>query len=150
MKKKSAEEIIADLTRIDVAKDVAKKISGAAHLPRKKIRKFIEDNKFLIDLSSEQQARLLALTIGPYEDKVRRDIKLPLKPYEFDALVSFLYNPGRGWPDVRKAINKGDYQAAVLAMKKQIKSGGKVLQGLVARRQRESDLLMTGSYGTEE
>ncbi len=75
---------------------------------------------------------------------------MPLKPYEFDALVSFLYNPGRGWPHVRKAINKGNYRAAALAMKKQIKSGGEALQGLVARRQRESDLLLTGSYGTEK
>ena len=74
---------------------------------------------------------------------------MPLKPYEFDALVSFLYNPGRGWPHVRDAVNNGDYQAAVLAMKEQIKSGGKVLQGLVARRQREADLLLTGNYGTK-
>ena len=150
MKKKSAAEIVADLTGIHVAQDVAKKISGAAHLPRKKIDKFIKDNKSLIDLSSDQQARLLALTIGPYENKVRRDIKVPLKPYEFDALVSFLYNPGRGWPRVRKAINKGDYQAAALAMKKQVKSGRKVLQDLVGRRQREADLLLNGSYGTKK
>ena len=150
MKKKSAAEIVPDLTGIYVAQDVAKKISGAAHLPRKKIDKFIKDNKSLIDLSPEQQARLLALTIGPYQDKVRRDIDVPLKPYEFDALVSFLYNPGRGWPHVRKAINKGDYQAAALAMKKQVKSGGKILQDLVGRRQREADLLLNGDYGTKE
>ena len=47
-------------------------------------------------------------------------------------------------------INKGDYQSAALAMKKQTKSGGRVLQDLVGRRQREADLLLTGNYGTEE
>ena len=90
------------------------------------------------------------MTIGSYEDKVRRDIKVPMQPNQFDALVSFLYNPGHGWPAVRDAVNKGDYQTAALAMKKQVKSGGKVLKDLVERRQREADLLLTGNYGTEK
>ncbi|MGI4957793.1 MAG: glycoside hydrolase family protein [Janthinobacterium lividum] len=68
--------------------------------------------------------RLLASTIGPHEDKARRDITVPLQPNQFDALVSFLYNPGHGWPAVRDAVNKGDYQAAALVMKKQVKSAG--------------------------
>ena len=29
---------------------------------------------------------------------MRRDITVPLKPCQFNALVSFLYNPGHGWP----------------------------------------------------
>ena len=150
MKKKSADQIISDLVSIGVAPDVAKKISTASHLPAKNIKEFIKDNKTLLDLSSEQQARLLASSIGPYEDKVRRDITVPLKPYQFDALVSFLYNPGHGWPAVRDAINSGDFQAAAVAMKKQVKSGGKVLKDLVERRQQEADLLLTGEYGSKE
>ena len=150
MKNKSADQIVADLEGIGVAPDVAEKISGASHLPPDKIRKFIKDNKHLLDLSSDQQARLLASTIGPYEDKVRRDITVPLKPNEFDALVSFLYNPGHGWPAVRDAVNKGNFHAAALAMKEQTKSGGKVLQDLVRRRQGEAKLLLQGEYGTKE
>ena len=77
--------------------------------------------------------------IGPHEDEVRRDITVPLKPCRFDALVSVLYNPGRDWPAVRDAVNKGDYQAAALAMKEQIKSGQKILPDLVRRPQRDAE-----------
>ena len=150
MKEKSADQIVADLERIDVAPDVAKKISGASHLSPQKIRHFIKDNRTLVNLTSDQQARLLASAIGPYEAKVRRDITVPLKPNQFDALVSFLYNPGHGWPAVRDAVNRDDFPAAALAMMEQTKSGGKALKDLIKRRHREADLLLTGNYGTEE
>ena len=81
---------------------------------------------------------------------MRRDITVPLKPCQFDALVSFLYNPGRGWPAVRDAVNRGDFPSAALAMMEQTKSGGKALKDLIKRRHREADLLLTGNYGTEE
>ena len=149
MKKKSADQIIEDLEAIGVAQDVAKKISGASYLSPREIRNFIKDNKDLLDLSSEQQARLLASTIGPYEDKVRSDITVPLKPNQFDALVSFLYNPGHGWPAVRDAVNNGDYKAAANAMNEQIMSGHKILKDLVKRRKWETDLLLNGNYETE-
>ena len=43
-----------------------------------------------------------------------------------------------------------DPDLQTLAMKEQVKSGGKVLQELIGRRQRETALLLTGNYGTEE
>ncbi|MCQ8279088.1 glycoside hydrolase family protein [Acetobacteraceae bacterium KSS8] len=150
MKNKTVEQITKDLELIGIKAKVAEKIAGASHLAPDKIDKFIEDNRALINLTSLQQAKLLAFTIGTYEDKVRRNITVPLKPYEFDALVSFLYNPGHGWPDVCVAINNGDFNAAAEAMKKQTKSGKKVLSGLVRRRQHETDLLLNGNYGAAE
>ena len=147
MKEKSPVEIIADLERVDVAPDVAEKISKAAALWGAAADAFVKKNRSLINLSSNQQARLLAFTIGHYEDIVRRGITQSLTQSQFDALVSFNYNSGHGWPEVRKAVNEGDYQAAALAMEKRIKSGGKVMQDLVKRRQREVDLLMKGHYG---
>ena len=75
---------------------------------------------------------------------------MPLKPYQLDALVSFLYNPGHGWPAVRDAVNRDDFPAAALAMMEQTKSGGKALEDLVARKLWETDSLMPGKYGTEE
>ncbi|MGI4746575.1 MAG: hypothetical protein ACRYGI_07220 [Janthinobacterium lividum] len=53
MQKKSADRIIEDLERIDVARDVAEKVSGASRLPPDKIDELINDNKTLLDLTSE-------------------------------------------------------------------------------------------------
>ncbi|MFT9258332.1 MAG: hypothetical protein ABF535_09740 [Acetobacter sp.] len=65
---------------------------------------------------------------------------------EFNALVSFVYNPGRGWPGVRAAINSGDKRKAAMIIEEQVRSKGKVLRGLVRRRHDEAMLLLKGRY----
>ena len=75
---------------------------------------------------------------------------MPLKPKQFNALVSFLYSLGHGWPAVRKAVNSGDFQAAALPMKKQVECGGKVLHDLVRRRSGKADLLLNENYEIKE
>jgi GH24 family phage-related lysozyme (muramidase) len=65
---------------------------------------------------------------------------------EFSALVSYAYNPGRGWPGVRAAINSGDKRKAVRIIEEQVRSKGKVLRGLVKRRHDEAMLLLEGRY----
>ncbi|AQU88120.1 hypothetical protein B0W47_12340 [Komagataeibacter nataicola] len=68
---------------------------------------------------------------------------------EFDALVSFVsfvYNPGKGWPGVRAAINSGDKRKAVRIIEEQVRSKGKIMNGLVKRRHNEAMLLQEGRY----
>ncbi|WP_408884596.1 glycoside hydrolase family protein [Komagataeibacter saccharivorans] len=55
----------------------------------------------------------------------RRGTHVYLTQNEFDALVSFVYNPGRGWPGVRAAINTGDKRKAVRIIEEQVRSGGR-------------------------
>jgi lysozyme len=71
---------------------------------------------------------------------------VPLRQNQFDALVSFSYNVGL--PAFRsstllKKLNRDDYDGAAIEFHKWVKSGGKVLKGLVRRRASEA-LLFQG------
>ena len=102
--------------------------------------------KNLVNLTDDQQKRLLQVNLPIYETIVRRGIHVYLTQNEFNALVSFVYNPGRGWPGVRAAINSGDKLKAVRIIEEQVRSKGKVLRGLVKRRHDEAMLLLKGRY----
>ena len=62
---------------------------------------------------------------------------------EFDALVSFTFNCGKG--NLTKLTKKGTRSKALIGQKilEYNKSGGKVLNGLIRRRQAEHDLYFT-------
>ena len=62
---------------------------------------------------------------------------------EFDALVSFTFNCGKG--NLNKLTGKGKRSKALIGQKilEYNKAGGKVLRGLVRRRQAEHDLYFT-------
>ena len=62
---------------------------------------------------------------------------------EFDALVSFTFNCGKG--NLTKLTGKGTRNKALIGQKilAYNKAGGKVLNGLVRRRQAEHDLYFT-------
>ena len=67
--------------------------------------------------------------------------KLALNQNEFDALVSFTFNLGEGGlATLIKNRNKKQIADALLLYNK---SGGKVTQGLVTRRQKERELFLT-------
>lgn len=62
----------------------------------------------------------------------------------FNAIVDFCYNLGPGNLQVstlRKCVNARDWEGAKYQIKRWNKGGGRVLPGLVRRRQAEADLL---------
>jgi lysozyme len=64
----------------------------------------------------------------------------------FDALVSFAFNAGLGnlqRSTIRMKANRGDWEGAAEAFMAWTKGGGKVLPGLVKRRQAEIALFLT-------
>ena len=64
---------------------------------------------------------------------------------QFDALVSFAYNCGLGAlqrSPIRLAYNRGDLDQAADGFLKYTRGGGKVLPGLVARRNAERSLFI--------
>jgi lysozyme len=80
--------------------------------------------------------------LGKYVQEVRDTIAdAPTTPNQFDALVSFHYNTGaiRKATLTRKHI-AGDYLGAVTEFKKWTRNDGKIMKGLVRRRQAEADL----------
>ena len=67
---------------------------------------------------------------------------------QFDAIVSFAFNVGLGnlqSSTLRMKYNRGEYTGAADEFLKWNKSNGKVLQGLVRRREAERMLFLSGA-----
>lgn len=80
---------------------------------------------------------LLHEDVRTAEDAVRKCVKVPLYPHEFDSYTSLAYNIGaKAFCDstlVRK-LNAGDYTGACEEIKRWTYAGGRELQGLKNRR----------------
>ena len=71
---------------------------------------------------------------------------------QFDSLCSFAFNVGLGnlqRSSLRMKHNRGDYWGAAQEFMKWTKGGGKVLPGLVARRQDEMRMYLSSRCTTE-
>jgi lysozyme len=69
----------------------------------------------------------------------------PEHQHKFDACVAFSFNVGLGnfqRSSIRQCIKREDWDAAAEAFMQWTKAGGKVLKGLVRRRQAEKDLFL--------
>jgi lysozyme len=76
-------------------------------------------------------------------DSVRRIVKVPLAQGEFDCLVSFFFNIGEGklvGSNTIRLLNEGDRNGFLRMHSRWTRSNGKVLPGLVKRRQDEAKL----------
>jgi lysozyme len=97
------------------------------------------------------------LSPGEIDDLLRKDLRrfelgvlrllgtVQPSQSEFDALVSFSFNLGLGCfqrSTVRSAFIRGDKKRSGEVLLKYRRAGGKILQGLVRRRQAELALLM--------
>lgn len=96
-------------------------------------------------VSEDQALDLLRKDVSEAESAVRRLVQTELTQGQFDSLVSWTYNLGHG--NLRRStmlrrINSGKHHDAYLEMKKWTRGGGKVLRGLVARREIESFLYL--------
>ncbi|EEO29310.1 phage lysozyme [Oxalobacter formigenes OXCC13] len=87
----------------------------------------------------------LLTSANRHADDIRQCIKVPLYQHEFDAYVSLAYNIGAknfcGSTLVRR-LNAGDYTGSCREIKRWNKAGGKVLPGLVNRREKEYRMCM--------
>lgn len=146
MKERSATEIKSDLVAVGVSSTAATSAAAGSGLIGKDASKFALENKNLIDLSSTQELQLLKRIAPSKEYYVKKWISAALYQFEYDALVSFCYNPGGSFVPVSNEINAGRMPAAVLIIKDRTFSGGESLPGLVDRRVKETSLLQTGNY----
>jgi lysozyme len=95
-------------------------------------------------VDKKRAEEILINHVNDVEAQVKRVIKHELNPNQLGALISFTYNLGIG--NLKRStllikVNNGpDDQAIETELKRWVKSGGKVLNGLVARRAEESDL----------
>lgn len=98
-------------------------------------------------LSSQAEAKALLKEdlkkYGGYvNDFVKKGIiRFPLTQNQFDALTSFCYNCGNG--SLQKLVADRDAQTVAEKILQYNKGGGKVLQGLVKRREEERALFLS-------
>ena len=88
---------------------------------------------------------MLESDINRFSVGVRAFLKKNLNDNQFSALVSFAYNCGIGsfaGSTLLKYVNSGNFLAAAHEFGKWNRSGGKILPGLVARRQAEVKLFL--------
>ena len=107
------------------------------------------------EITQAQAVELLAADAERFADAVRRHVDVLLNQNEFDALVSFVYNIGIGLPEdhpkgpsgfrgstLLRKLNAGDREGAADELLRWNKGGGKVLPGLVKRREAERRLFL--------
>ncbi len=81
-----------------------------------------------------------------YQDAVNKFVTVEINQNQFDALVSFCYNLGvknLQNSTLVKKINAGDIQGAGLEFGKWVYAGGKIVPGLVNRRNKEKMLFLS-------
>jgi len=97
-------------------------------------------------LSMGEVDEILAKDLGSFEAGVRRLCPDGLTPGRLGALTSFAFNVGLGnlqRSTLRMKHNRGDYEGAAEAFLDWTKAGGKVLKGLVTRRNDERALYLS-------
>ncbi len=103
-----------------------------------------EDNRVW---SKEEINELFRVDVGDFERGVLRLVPGVVgRQGSFDALVSFAFNAGLGnlqRSQIRIRANRGDWDGAAEAFKQWTKGGGKVLPGLVKRRDAEIALFLS-------
>ena len=101
-----------------------------------------------MEISQERADMLLLEDIEKFEQAVNDLVEAPLKQNEFDALVSWTFNLGPTNlknSTLLKVLNSShpDWNDIPAQIKRWNKAGGKVLQGLIRRREAEA-LLFEG------
>ena len=94
-------------------------------------------------ITQDQAEQMLLSELEEYEGYIENMVTVPLTQNQFDALVVWVYNLGptnfRN-STLLKELNSGDYTAAGKEITRWNKAGGKVLAGLVKRREAEAQL----------
>lgn len=94
-------------------------------------------------ITKEKAEKLLKADLVKFEQAVERNVKVPINQNIFDSLVSFTYNLGEGnlkSSTLLRKLNSKDYYGASQEFQRWNKAGGKVLNGLIRRREAERDL----------
>lgn len=109
---------------------------------------FYEDGKPVKQgdkITKERAEKLLPNIVTKFAQSVANSLKTTVTQNQFDAMVSLCYNIGVGnfrSSTLLRLVNKGDFAKASLEFAKWNKSKGKVLTGLVRRREAERVLFV--------
>ena len=94
-------------------------------------------------ITKEQAEAYLRADLEAFAARVASLIKVKLTNNQFGALVSFAYNIGLGAFEkstLLRLLNAGDYKSVPAQLRRWNKNDGKVMQGLINRREKEIEL----------
>lgn len=103
-------------------------------------------------ITVEEGLERLYRDVGVVESAIARCVKVPLTQGEYDAYTSFSFNVGGAAfcsSTLVKKLNAGDYAGACSELKRWVYAGGKVLPGLIERREREFQMCTGGETPTK-
>ncbi len=110
----------------------------------------IKPNERIPDEITENEAGdILLMDLRDAENAVNTLVTVPLTPCQFDALVSFVFNIGRGHfkdSTLLALLNKGHYAAAAQQFIRWRYDDGKESNGLKKRRHQEKKMFTQGVY----
>ena len=92
-------------------------------------------------ITQSEAESMLQHEMKEYEGYINSAVTVSLSQNQFDALVSWVFNLGNGnlrASTLLKVVNAEDYEGVPAQIKRWNKAGGKVLQGLIRRREAEA------------
>lgn len=98
-------------------------------------------------LTLDEIDALLVRDLNRFERGIALQLPVPLKQCEFDSLVSFAFNLGLGTlqrSTLRQQILRGNKKGAAEQILRYNRAGGKIVKGLVTRRNDEYQLFLRG------
>lgn len=98
-------------------------------------------------VTEAQATEMLQRDVGKFERVIKDYVRVCLRQREFDALVSFVYNVGPGNfrnSTLLRLLNEGEYEEVYAQLQRWNRAGGRVLSGLIRRREAEGVLFDTG------
>ena len=99
-------------------------------------------------ITSEEADALLREDIASAVACVNQALRVPVNQHQFDAVVDFCFNAGSGnflGSTLLRAVNAGDFPAAVAQFGLWVHAAGAVVPGLVRRRAAEAKLFSTAA-----
>ena len=98
-----------------------------------------------VTITEQEADDLLRRDLIDTEDFVSRLVRVPLTENQFSATVSLVFNIGAGnfqRSQIRQRVNRKDYDGAASIWWQWRRGGGRILPGLVKRRESERQLWM--------
>jgi lysozyme len=92
-------------------------------------------------ISEADAEALLRADLAEAVTCVNRAVNVPISQGQFDALVDFCFNAGRGnllQSTLLRKVNLGDFEGAAAQFALWVHAGGEVVAGLVRRRKAEA------------
>jgi GH24 family phage-related lysozyme (muramidase)/murein DD-endopeptidase MepM/ murein hydrolase activator NlpD len=123
---------------------------GYGHLiARNKCENITISQEFKNGITKERASELFNQRLSSFESAVKRDVTVPLYQYEYDALVSLLFNCGADFlkngkaPKLYKNLLDEKYKEAATELLDITNSG---TGGLVSRRKAENNMFLNNIY----